>query len=279
MVSSKVRWFPESPGNVGQQLLIDSAFDLGLLAGVAARNRQPLLAEDGDAFYSMLAAATSVAQRDSLPSPVSADPVALLRNPDAMSGQWVQMELETVQITRIRVTEPYRQEQLGRDHYYQIDAVGDLGGVVIKIESPDDQVPPATFQNRYPVSLVTTELPDFLRQQLRRDQRDDAIVAPLRWKLAADGFFYRLWGYESEFMAQHGGGQQFGPLMVAARFHNREPVSSDPAGVAAIGTAAAVAVVTALRLIWWWQRRVWASDETARRRRQASEAEQLQLPQ
>lgn len=279
VVSNSVRWFPKAPKHAGQQLLSESGFDLGLLPEVAAHNRRPLLVEDGDAFYSMLASAALIGVRPDLPAPTPADPVALLRSPRDMAGQWVHMDLESVQITRISVTESHRQSQLGSDHYFQIDAVGDLEGVVIKIEHSDPSIPPATFQGRYPVSIVTTELPEFFLEPIRARQGGEAVIASIRWKFAMDGFFYRLWGYESDFMAQHGGGQQFGPLLVAARFQNLEPESDDPIGVGIIGTVAAIVIVSGMVMIWWWQRRAWAADEAARRRRQESQSDQLTLPQ
>lgn len=273
-----VNWFPQGPLHAGQQVLQESGFELSLLSDLVSRNRRPLVAEDGDAFYSMLAAASSIGQRDDVPAPLLADPVALLREPQEMVSQWIRMELESVQVTRVAVTEPMRQQQLGSDHYYQIDAVGDLGGVVIKIENLEPGVPPATFQSRYPVSLVIRDLPDFLAQRIRQQQGGDAIVAPIRIKFSVDGFFFRLWGYESEFMKQHGGGQQFGPLVVAARLQNQEPEGTDPIGVGSIGIVAAIVVVCGIFGIWWWQRRLTASDAAARRRRQQQEASQVQFP-
>ena len=223
----------------------------------------------------MLAAAAAIGERSDLPAAKPANPVALLRTPQELVGQWLHLELESVQVTRIEVPESDRQEQLGRDHYFQIDAVGDLGRVVIKIENSDKSIPPATFQSRYPVSLVTAELPPFMREIIRREQGGEAVVVPLRVKFGMDGFFYRLWAYDSDFMAQHGGGPQFGPLLIAARFENLEPKSADPVGVGAIGTAAAIAILCGMAAIWWWQRRAWAADDAARRRRQASESEQV----
>jgi hypothetical protein len=225
----------------------------------------------------MIAAAGLVGHQLDVPEPKEANPVVLLKNPRDHAGQWVHMNLESVQVTRISVTESHRQAQLGSDHYYQIDAVGDLGGVIIKIEHADQNIPPPTLQNRYPVSIVAAELPAFLRDKIRNQAGGDAIVAPVRFKFGMDGFFYRLWGYESDFMAQQGGGEQFGPLLVAARIENREPVSDDPVGVGRIGTGAAVVILTGMVLIWWWQRRAWAADDDARRRRQ-EQTDRIQLP-
>jgi hypothetical protein len=93
-----------------------------------------------------------------------------------------------------------------------------------------------------------------------------------------DGIFYRLWAYDTEFMSHQGGGQQFGPLLVAARMENREPESTDMVGAGRIGAAAAVTVLLAIAWIWWWQRRAWSEDAAVRRRRQESQDNQLPLP-
>jgi hypothetical protein len=284
VVCAGVRWFPDSPQSPGQTLLRDAGFDLSLLSGVASRNRRPLVGEDGEAFYALLAASGAIVQRADLPSPRPTDPVELLRSPKDWIGEWIHLELDSVQVTRVAVPELHRQQQLGRDHYYQLDAVGDLNGVVIKIENSDPSIPPAIFEGRYPVSVVTLELPDFLRDQAFRnssvapEQRGQVGTASVRTKFSMDGFFYRLWAYETEFMSHQGGGQQFGPLLVAARMENREPETTDMVGAGRIGAAAAVALLLAIAWIWWWQRRTWSEDAAVRRRRQESQDNQLPLP-
>jgi hypothetical protein len=62
IATARLRWFPQTSKTAGWQLLGDEGLDVSLLAEVAARNRRPLLAEDGDAFYSMLAAAATISQ-------------------------------------------------------------------------------------------------------------------------------------------------------------------------------------------------------------------------
>jgi hypothetical protein len=279
IASARLRWFPQTSKSVGWQLLSDEGLDVSLLAEVAARNRRPLLAEDGDAFYSMLAAAATISQRGGLPTPSLADPVMLLSEPEKLGGQWLQMNLETVQVTRITVAEPRRQEQLGSDHYYQIDAAGDLGNTVVKMErAAGDEGPPAIFANRYPVSVVIRDLPEFLSQRIRVQEGGDAIVSNIKVMVGVDVFFYRLWSYSTDFMSQHGGLDQFGPLLVAARIRNREPTSNDPVGANVIGWIAAIAVISAIVATWYWNRRVSAHDLEIRQSRKARDAEQLQLP-
>jgi hypothetical protein len=279
MASARLRWFPESPQSEGWKLLSESGLDVSLLAEAGSRSRKPLMAEDGDAFYSLLAATAQLAQRDKLPLPQTVEPVTLLSEPDGLVGQWLRMELETVQITRIAVTEPHRQTQLGSDHYYQIDAVGDLNNVVIKIQRPGDNMgPPITFENRYPVSVVVRELPEFLKQQIRIQERGEAVLSEIKVLVQADVFFYRLWSYSTDFMNQMGGGDQFGPLLVAARIHNQQPTSADPAGVGVIGWIAAFGVISAIIATWLWNRRTSERDAEVRRKRKARESEQFEIP-
>lgn len=279
IAAPRLSWFPATARRVGWQLLSDEGVDVSLIADVSARDRRPLLAEDGDAFYSMLAAAAAISKRDDIPQPTPADPVMLLSDSRDLGGEWLRMNLETVQVTRIAVTEPTRQAQLGSDHFYQIDAVGDLGKTVVKMRRlPGDPGPPAIFANRYPVSVVVRDLPEFLSQAIRAREGGDAIVSDVRMMIGVDVFFYRLWSYSSDFMSQHGGLDQFGPLLIGARFRNREPTMDDPAGVSTIGWIAAIAVISAIVAAVIWNRRLAAQDRELRDKRKAREAQQLQLP-
>jgi len=276
---TKLRWFPEQVPNTGWRLLRDAGVDLSLVSSLSSRDRRPLVAADADAFYSMIAAAASIGSNGDSPVPASIEPLQMLREPSEMSGQWIQVELETVQITRVFVTDPHRQAQLGRDHYFQIDAVGDLGNVVVKIEPTSDDGKPALFEGRYPISVVTPELPEFLHQQLLTKSGNDAVVTDLRTKIAVDAFFFRLWGYQSDFMNQHGGGNQFGPLLVAAQISNREPDGTAAVdGLGAIGAIAATAVITGIVVTFLWHRKTTAADRAIRRNKQAKESERLDFP-
>jgi len=275
---SKLRWFPQQVPNAGWQLLRDAGVDLSLVSGLSSRDRRPLVAADGDAFYSMLAAADSIGSSDDLPVPTSIEPLQMLRQPNELSGQWIQVELETVQITRVFVTELDRKAQLGRDHYFQIDAVGDLGNVVVKIESTSDDGPPALFEGRYPISVVTPELPEFLQKQMVATSGNDFVVTGLRTKISVDAFFFRLWSYQSDFMNQHGGGNQFGPLLVAARIANREPEGTAVDGLGLIGAIAATTVIAGIVITFLWHRKTTASDRAIRKRQQAKESERLDFP-
>lgn len=280
ILCNRLRWLPKSSPIQGWQLLRGEGVDISLLADLGTRDRQKLLVEDGDAFYSIMAAASDLEQsKKDAPLPSKIAPVTLLQGSSELSGQWIRMDLETVLITRVSVTEPRRQVELGSDHYYQIDAVGDLGNVVVQIERPAGDIgPPAIFNNRYPVSVVTRSLPIFLERQIQQQEGGDAVISELKTKIQMDGFFFRLWSYETDFMAQHGGGDQFGPLVIAAVIRNKQADTIDPTGVNLIGSAAACAVILGIFSIWAWQRRTDSRDRAVRNRKKEKEAESLRIP-
>ena len=277
LAATHLKWFPATPQSPGWKLLSEIGVDVSLLADAKSRNRKPLLADDADAFYSLMAAAAQVGNRSSYPSPEKLAPAELLQDDGTLCGNWIQMNLETVQITRVSVTEPLRQEQLGADHYYQIDAMGDLDNVVVRIESPSGGEP-VTFEHRYPVSIVVRELPEFLQQRIREQESGDAVVSNLKQMIAVDAFFYRVWSYSTDFMKQRGGGDQFGPLLIAASFQDREPTAEDPVGVGIIGWIAGLAMICGILVIWAWNRQLSKQDRQVREQRQQRESEQLQLP-
>jgi len=237
----------------GWLMLGRRGFDVALLEGVRARNRQPLREEDAAAFYPLLRIASSLGQPDdpanenrALDAEPTLEPAAdLLRDAEKMVGRYISIDLKTIRVTRINVTEPTTQQQLGSDHYWQLDAIGDLGNVVIKIESGDGES--ATFENRYPVSVAIKELPPFLMKAISPSNpspdTETIDVAMISTQVSVAGFFYRLWSYESDFMNQHGGGKQFGPLIIASRIMDREPTRTDAVGVSRLGWYFAALVV------------------------------------
>lgn len=278
LAAGSVSWFPQMAPSVGWQMLSQQGVDVSLLSTIASRSKMPLVAADGDAFYGMIAAAKNLAGQSDLAPPKSIEPVTLLKEADAYAGRWVQLSLETAQVTRVAVTDPERQKVIGNDHYYQIDAFGDLGDLIVQIEPASEDGEPAKFVNRFPVSLVCAELPTFLSDEIRRKEGGDAMVSEVRMQISIDGFFYRLWSYSTDFMRQHGGGEQFGPLLVASRFSNLESTEKDPAGVNVIGWVAALAVLVAILAIWVWNRNEARRDDEIRKKRRESEAENVQLP-
>jgi hypothetical protein len=278
VATGRLQWFPQTTKSTGWRLLSAAGVDVSALADVSTRNREPLMTEDADAFYPMLAAAKSIGQSE-VERPRSAKPLDLLREPEKYSGDWLTMRVNTVRVTRVSVTEPLRQQQLGSDHYFQIDAMGDLGDVVVQIQrKPGEAGDPIRFENTYPVSLVVASLPEFLAQQIRQQEGGDAAVSMIAVPIRVSGFFFRLWSYESDFMDRLGGGDQFGPLLVVANIVDRQSEQAEAVGVEVIGYLAAAAVISGIVLIAIWARYTSRSDEQERKKRRDREAEELQFP-
>ncbi|MCA9135607.1 MAG: hypothetical protein KDB00_02580 [Planctomycetales bacterium] len=262
-----VQWIPATAETPGWRLLAREGVDLSRIAEAASRNRRPLEAADGDAFYSMLTAAKEldigpVDPGQPLPPPETIKPVALLEHPGDYHGQWIRIRATTVRITRVTVTDPNRREQLGQDYYYQVDSSGDLGNVIVQLERPDGESgEPIQMSGSYPVSLVTAELPNFLRQPL---DAENAVVSMISQPVSVDGFFYRLWSYENEFMTREGGGKQVGPLIVVSHWRSLAVSENSGGGVQYIGYALAAGIFAAILGTILWTRRNAREDAKAR---------------
>lgn len=288
---SELGWLPQSPPRQGWKMLSDAGVDVGSLGELSLRTGLPLANEDGEAFYSILAAADSLSSGGELPAPRSVTAIDLLAtaglhagsagavdSKQVRSGDWIEIPLETVQITRISVTEPHRKAMLGADHYFQIDAVANLGRVDVRIENPADPGgPAASFENRYPVSVVAADLPAFLAESMRQRTGGPTTVADVSEPILVKAFFFRLWSYSSDYMDQFGGGDQIGPLLIAARIIPRE-LPPDPAGVAAIAWLAAASVLIAIAAIAITHRVSSRRDRAVRQKRSDSESQRFTIP-
>ena len=286
--AGKLAWIPASVESVGWKLLAGQGVDLSRVAEAANRNRRPLEAADGDAFYSMLAAAKKIeAQRIAAesdadrqvdphgapPAPQVVDPVKLLEKPQDYCGQWIRMNTSTVRITRVNVTDPLRRRQLGQDHYFQIDSSGDLGKTIIRLERGEgDSGEPILISGSYPVSMVAADLPGFLQE---RFEDQDAVVSMISHPISIDGFFYRLWSYENEFMEREGGGKQVGPLVVVSSWRSREKPSGGGEDLQIIGYVLAIGIVAAIIGTIIWTRR--NAKEDARIRESKQQATKIEF--
>jgi hypothetical protein len=278
IASPGLAWFPaaESGGDSANDwaLLARHGFNVSLIDQIKSQNRNPLMPTDHDAFYAMLVAAGRATGDDLLPPP-EVDAADLLKRSGDWVGRRLRLRCQTVRITRVTVTNPAVREWIASDHYWQIDALGELGNVVIRIEPEDGVSEPATFENRFPVSVVTLKLPDFIETAIdpsgQAFARNDVLM--LSRQLIVDGFFYRLWSYESDLMRRHGGGDQFGPLVMASRVFDNEPPAGDAVGVGIIGQTAAVATILMMAAAALWIYLTGRQDATARARRSQSIAD------
>lgn len=277
-IGGRLAWTPSKPTSPAGDVLSSAGVDLSRLSEIAELDRKPLTTTDSSVFFAMIGVADQVgktvrdsATQDEIPAEIrkkiramrvqviEASPLDLLQAPTQFTGQWIRLDVETVRVTRVAVESIQRQDEIGAPFYYQIDAVGDLGGVQLKIEVPDG--PPVVMENRYPVTVVTATLPDFLQIAQGNDFVNTETV-PIR----VEGFFYRLWSYESDFMESRGG-KQFAPLVIGGVIQDRRPASSDPIGVNLIGKVAAIGIIAGIVgvIVFGWVTR--RGDRKSRKQR------------
>lgn len=276
IAAPSLAWLPTdsagSPSAEDWALLARQGFDVSLLEAIRGRSGKPLLADDQVAFYELLRAADRIG-RESVPAPPRVDAGKLLREASETIGRRIQLPCQSIRITRVGIENAGLRERLGSDHYWQIDALGDLGNLSIRIESGAQGAEPVVFENRFPVSIVSLRLPAFFEPLVSAGDGSSVVrsdVALVSRQLLIDGFFYRLWAYENDRMGRLGDARQIGPLIMASNIVDAEPPPGDLVGVDRIGYFAAFAAVLMLVITGTWLYRTGRADAIAQAKRRAS---------
>jgi hypothetical protein len=215
-------------------------YDLGELDRITALRKKPFTAVEAGAFYRLLVAAPRVeaasVEDPQRPRPASLTAMDCLSEDPQHTLRTMQARVQLVRATRILVAEEWAQEQLEGKDYYEVDGLVRLDGQVIRLRS-DDGATNLDFQGEFPITLVSKQLPDWLRPEspnaamvtaARPDVTSPAAAnQPMVWYLNStvevEGFFYRLWSYstaqtrsladKAEPTAGTSGLRQLGPLV------------------------------------------------------------------
>jgi hypothetical protein len=257
MAASGVAFEPATPlGSLGMDYaLFDTVRDGGRLAS-----------GDAEAFYAMLAA---VARDEGRRDPAPAEAILSLIDPGQKwyaehRGDPVTITGIARKATRIAIDEPFRREQLGIDHYWEVFVFVDTP--LIRIDGQD--------QDTYPLVCCVRDLPPGM-------PTGDSISEGVR----IDGFALKRYGYplvDVSIISSQGDREEKGKrretaLLVARRAEWRKPPSTAQTSTvlswifAGLGAAVAAAVIYG----------VWASSRAARlSERQAREAlpDRVELP-
>jgi hypothetical protein len=257
MAATGVAWEPATPlGTLGMNYtLFDSVRDGGKL--------EP---GDAEAFYGMLAA---VAGDEGRREPAVADQILKLIDPGqkwyaAHRGEPVTISGIARKATKIAIDEPFRREQLGTDHYWELFVF--VNTPLIRIDGQD--------QDTYPIVCCVRDLPAGM-------PTGDSISEGVR----IDGFALKRYGYplaDVSIISSQGDREEKGKrretaLLVARRAEWRKPPSTvETSGVlswifAGLGAAVAAAVLYG----------VWASNRAARRAEAQARSElpdRIELP-
>lgn len=193
------------------------------------------------------------------------------RNRPAMER--VVMNMRIVRVSRVQVDDPAQVATLGSNHYYQLDAMADIGNRTYEIKGEKE---PIVYHNEYPVTCVTIEVPSWLQSNVPNLEKDSASTNDQVWyprmKSTASGWFYRFWSYKTQETSQSLGEQQrqIGPLVVIdslslgfTNINETTPVNTNAKTSNAITVV--IGVLGTLG-IWWFVRRSMRKPQRGNRR-------------
>jgi len=244
--AGRVGWYPASSP------LARAGFDTSLFDAVRGTNGQGLVAADREPFYRLLAAVGKLAASQPAPAP-QLEVVPLLQQPEKHHGELVTLRGKARRIVMVHIRETGLKERLGLDHYYEIDTFVPLGEARLRFDgdnpgggnpnAADPPQPGPTFENTYPVTLIARRLPAGLVEGEN-----------LHVEIAADAVFFKLWTYESIYMARHGRVQP-APLLVTNEPRIATAASHDAGVWNTAITLALVGMLLVMVLAWWWYER------------------------
>ncbi|XZE43341.1 hypothetical protein SH467x_002899 [Pirellulaceae bacterium SH467] len=170
---------------------------------------------------------------------------------DATCMQPVRSSGRIVRISKIELEDASQRELLGRDHYYQLDCMVDIGNTTFEI--PTDREP-ILYRHEYPATGLVAELPEWLGQAQSPDRAGtisdellDTSMSFPRFRFASNAWLYRFWSYKTEEMTGSLGQQhrQVVPLLV---LHDFQPAA---VGSAPSGSVSSESPASSFRLMSW----------------------------
>jgi hypothetical protein len=176
------------------------------------------------------------------------------------------LDLRIVRITRVPVPDMDQASMLGSDHYFQIDAMADIGNRSYEIPAGKQ---PIIYDQEYPVTCVAIELPVWLLEAGRTDasktksesqiadSRADGVWFP-RIKAKGSGWFYRFWSYKTHEISQSLGekNRQISPLVVLDSIDRAISKSGNNDWIVGwiANSASAILGLAGVIGIWWYVR-------------------------
>ncbi|MCA9132393.1 MAG: hypothetical protein KDA45_04540, partial [Planctomycetales bacterium] len=182
---------------------------------VRRHDQQPLSSEETAALYSLVRLADSPAATSAPAQAVLDQPLAVLADPRGSISRQVRWRVRLVSATVVPVREATARQDLGGESYIQYDGFVDLGDERIRYQLAGEGSTPETieFAGEFPVTIISRRAASFAGPPQR-----GATSWEVGQYATLDGYFYRMWSYQSEKLQQENlGGRQVAPLVVAHR--------------------------------------------------------------
>jgi hypothetical protein len=194
-----------------QVLLANFGVDIGQFDFVRAASNKPITRAESGIFYQLLAAANNIAESGEYPGG-DVTFQDLLKDPSRHYGAAVRIDGFVRRVVRIAVNEGDVRSKLGTDGYYELDMFVPIGENRIIVNKPtaagiESSSPNSSekvdadataetvsradadhiiYEHRFPATVCVVDLP--------------APPEQLEGKrVVVDGFFMKLWNYESRF--------------------------------------------------------------------------------
>lgn len=260
LAARRISWYPEATNAAvasGWTLLGKAGIDVACLDFAATRAGQELDHSEMLGFLEWVAKADSI-----LPAGHACPPlpiVDLLQSSRGREGSCFRVTGNVQRISEIDLSDNATARWLGLNRYFQIDLFVSLGDRTLNMVDPDGG-PPLVIEHDYPVTLITDEVSD----EIRQSQQNGTPVE-------ATAFFYRLWSFPTILSRRNSPDRkQVSPLFIAAAIR---PVESDTREFSRGVTWFVIIGVTLFALLVLWIWRIGRIDK-----RRPPKAEKISVP-
>jgi len=241
-------------------------WDLSAVRFVKSQAKKPIAAEESEAFYSLIHAASQLGESrtdESAESNTLATITAmecLQGGPKSLLGR-VATKIRIVRVTRIDVPEEINRQNLNGTEFYELDGLADIGQQVVSLKNPDG-VGDIRFAGKFPMTLVTKSVPDWLLTKSADSAQHDLQQGT--WypstNIRIEGVFYRLWSYSTGQTAKASekvdGAElrQIGPLVAVTKWERIASDNATPAPSRSFVREVFTALAIASAGIWFFYR-------------------------
>ncbi len=190
LVADLLEWFPADPDSPRVKdhpdylKLAEYGMDVGALDTV--KDQKPLLRDDREAFYQLLATVGKQPAMDLRARSKAADVVELLQNPAQHRGAFYSVDGTARRAIRIEVEDPDVVERFGITHYYEIEVFDYSANVKVRDKRFAGR---EAVYHSYPIVFCTRTLPEGF-------PTGDVI----RENVQINGVYLKLWAYRTQFI-------------------------------------------------------------------------------
>ena len=226
LAAQRVEWLPQKASanqgiNAGVAILSKYEFDAGLLDEVRKSNGKKMNRSDTEAFFQIMSIVKSTEARREIEviaevSPPTQPSISdYLQNTGPLQGEFIKLDADVRQITKVEISNKKMKHRLGIDHYWQLDAFVYLGDEAIELKTKEDDKEGLIYKYRYPVQICLIDLPAELQTAQTQIQHGTYRRNSLHEDITLNGFFFKLWTYQSARTIEAGGSRaQLSPLFI-----------------------------------------------------------------